>query len=106
MLRSWCKEKTRTVSSPSSIFRYLAKFHNIEQEKQRRSGKAFIPAPNEHLKAFAKINKELAAFSDFQDSENTVTSDMDATLISTNKIDALFSYKGYTAYQSRRVGMV
>ena len=106
MLRSWCKEKTRTVPSPSSIFGYLVKFHNIEQEKQRRPGKAFIPAPNEHLKAFAKINKELAAFSDFQDSENTATLDMDATLVATNKIDALFSYKGYTAYQSRRVGMV
>jgi len=99
LLRRWRKEKTRTVPSPSSIFRYLAKFHNIEQEKLRQPGRAFIPAPNEHLQGLVKINKELSAFSGFQNSESTATLDMDATLVSTNKIDALFSYKGYKAYQ-------
>ena len=106
LLRRWRKEKTRAVPSASSIFRYLEKFHNAEQEKLRQPGKAFIPAPNEHLQGFVEINKELSAFSGFQNSGSTATLDMDATLISTNKIDALFSYKGYTAYQSRRVGMV
>ena len=99
LLRRWRKEKTRTVPSPSSIFRYLAKFHNIEQEELRQPGRAFIPAPNEHLQGFAGINKDLAAFSGFQNTERTATLDMDATLVSTNKIDALFSYKGYKAYQ-------
>ena len=99
LLRRWRKEKTRTVPSPSSIFRYLAKFHSIEQEGLRQPGKAFIPAPNEHLQGLVKINKELSAFSGFQNSESTATLDMDATLVSTNKIDALFSYKGYKAYQ-------
>ena len=99
MLRRWRKEKTRTVPSPSSIFRYLARFHDIEQERLRQPGKAFIPAPNEHLQGLVKINKELSAFSGFQNSRSTATLDMDATLVSTNKIDALFSYKGYKAYQ-------
>lgn len=99
LLRRWRKEKTRTVPSPSSIFRYLAKFHNREQEKLRQPGKAFIPASNEHLQGLVKINKELSAFSGFQNSESTATLDMDATLVATNKIDALFSYKGYKAYQ-------
>ena len=99
LLRRWRKEKTRTVPSPSSIFRYLAKFHNKKQEGLRQPGKAFIPAPNEHLQALVKINKELAAFSGFQNSESTATLDMDATLVATNKVDALFSYKGYKAYQ-------
>lgn len=99
LLRCWRKEKTRTVPSPSSIFRYLAKFHNREQEKLRQPGKAFIPASNEHLQGLVKINKELSAFSGFQNSESTATLDMDATLVATNKIDALFSYKGYKAYQ-------
>ena len=99
MLRRWRKEKTRTVPSPSSIFRYLARFHDIEQERLRQPGKAFIPAPNEHLQGLVKINKELSAFSGFQNSGSTATLDMDATLVSTNKIDALFSYKGYKAYQ-------
>jgi len=39
LFRRWRKEKTRTVPSQSSIFRYLAKFHDIEQEKQRQPGK-------------------------------------------------------------------
>ena len=103
LLRRWRKEKTRTVPSPSSIFRYLAKFHNIEQEELRQQGKAFIPAPNEHLQGFVEINKELAAFSGFQSrcigTESTATLDMDATLVATNKLDALFSYKGDKAYQ-------
>jgi len=99
LLRRWRKEKTRAAPSASSIFRYLEKFHSAEQEKLRQPGKAFIPAPNDHLRGFVEINKELAAFSDFQNSGSTATLDMDATLVSTNKIDALFSYKGYKAYQ-------
>jgi hypothetical protein len=99
LLRRWRKEKTRAVPSASSIFRYLASFHDSKQEKQRQPGKAFIPAPNVHLQGFVEINKELAAFSSFQNSGSTATLDMDATLVSTNKIDALFSYKGFKAYQ-------
>ena len=51
------------------------------------------------MQGFAEINKEMAGFSSTQDSGSTATLDMDATLISTNKADALFSYKGYKAYQ-------
>ncbi len=99
LLHRWRKEKTRTVPSASSIFRYMERFHDIKQEKLRQPGKAFIPVPNKHLQGFVGINKALAAFSGFQNSGNTATLDMDATLISTNKADALFSYKGYKAYQ-------
>jgi len=94
LLRRWRKEKTRTVPSPSSIFRYLAKFHNKEQEGLRQPGKAFIPAPNEHLQGLVKINKDLAAFSGFQNSESTATLDMDATLVATNKVDYIATGKG------------
>jgi len=72
LLRRWGKEKTRTVPSPSSIFRYLAKFHNKEQEGLRQPGRAFIPAPNEHLQGFVKINKDLGAFSGFQNMETSI----------------------------------
>ena len=94
-MHRWRKEKTRAVPSASSIFRYLAAFHDSKQEKQRQHGKAFIPAPNVHLQGFVGISKDLAAFSSFQNFGSTATLDMDATLVSTNKIDALFSYKGY-----------
>jgi len=65
-LRRWRKEKTRALPSPSAIFRYLEMFHDIEQEKLRQSGKAFIPVPNKHLQGFVEINKEMAAFQVFK----------------------------------------
>jgi hypothetical protein len=99
LLRRWRKEKTRAVPSASSIFRYLAKFHDSKQEKLRQPGKAFIPTPNKHLQGLAGVNKDLAEFSSFQNTESTATLDMDATLVATNKTDALFCYKGYKAYQ-------
>jgi hypothetical protein len=39
----WRKEKTRRVPSRSSVFRYLAEFHDQGQELLRKPGKAFIP---------------------------------------------------------------
>ena len=36
-------KQVRTIPSPSSMFRYLANFHNEGQEKLREAGKAFIP---------------------------------------------------------------
>jgi hypothetical protein len=99
LLRRWRKERTRTVPSPSSIFRYLAQFHDEQQEGQRQPGKAFIPLSNEHLKGFAGINKDMAAFSSHRQSGQSATLDMDATLVATSKADALFCYKGYRSYQ-------
>ena len=99
LLRRWRKERTRTVPSASAIFRYLAQFHDAQQEGHRQGGKAFIPEANEHLSGFSGINKELAAFSSQQQAESSATLDMDATLVATNKADALFCYKGFRSYQ-------
>jgi len=43
MERRWPKEKLRFVPSPTAVFRYLEAFHDEEEEKKRRPGKAFIP---------------------------------------------------------------
>jgi len=99
LLRRWRKERTRTVPSPTSIFRYLAKFHNEGQEEIRQPGKAFIPAANAHLDALARINSDLSSFSHFQGAEKIATLDMDATLIASGKESALYCYKGYKSYQ-------
>ena len=99
LLRRWRKERTRTVPSPTSIFRYLAKFHNEDQEEIRQPGKAFIPAANAHLDALARINNDLSSFAHFQGSEKIATLDMDATLIASGKESALYCYKGYKSYQ-------
>ncbi len=99
LLRRWRKQRTRTVPSASAVFRYLAAFHDGEQEKQRQAGKAFIPEPNEHLSGFALVNSELAAMAHRQTIEKIATLDMDATLIGTYKAGALYCYKGFLSYQ-------
>jgi len=99
--RRWRKEKRRTVPSPSAAFRYLAKFHNAEQEKTRRKTnvKAFIPSPNKHLKGMKQINKDLSACMNKANIHKTATLDMDATLAKTTKKNALYCYKGFKSFQ-------
>src|SRR5512137_1390769 len=99
MERRWRKEHQRTVASPSALFRYLESFHDPEQEKKRQQGKAFIPAPNEHLQGLRKVNGAFVASMQKSHPEREATLDTDATLIETQKKEALFSYQGYKAYQ-------
>jgi hypothetical protein len=97
--RRWRKERSRTVPSASSIFRYLSSFHDADQEKKRVEGKAFIPVPNEHLRGLVKVNADMVAFMQFNNLQKVATLDQDATLVETTKQDALYSYKGFKAYQ-------
>jgi len=97
--RRWRKERRRALPSPSSVFRYLAAFHDPEQEKLREPSVAFIPVPNEHLQGFARVNKDLLAFVQSHSPQDTATLDMDATLVETDKSDAKFCYKGFKSYQ-------
>ena len=99
--RRWRKEKKRTVPSPSAAFRYLSKYHDTEQEKIRKQTnvKAFIPAPNAHLKGLMNTNKDMAACLNTANPNKTATLDMDATLAETSKKTALFCYKGFKSYQ-------
>lgn len=89
--RRWRKERKRSVPSPSAVFRYLSEFYDVEQEDARNKSeiKAFIPAANEHLKGFGKINKDMIASLNTVSVETTATLDMDATLAQT----------GFKAYQ-------
>jgi hypothetical protein len=97
LLRRWRKERTRAVPSPSAIFRYLAQFHDEQQQGHRQAGQALIPQANEHLSGFVGINKDLAAFSSLQQAQSTATFDMDATLVATSKADAVFCFKAARA---------
>lgn len=96
--KRWRKERTRTMPSSSVIFRYLSNFHDKEQEKLRVKRTSFIPAANEHLRAFSRINSELIGFEAVGKKEETATLDMDATLTETLKKDALYSFKKEQAY--------
>lgn len=95
----WRNKMKNTVASPSSIFRYLAYFHNQEEEKKRNNGTAFIPRANEYLTKFPAINSQLLYFMHKRHPIRHATIDMDATLAATNKKSALYNYKGYKSYQ-------
>ena len=101
MEQRWRKEKKRSVPSPSAAFRYLSKFHDPEQEKIREQAKvkAFIPGFNEHLKGLVKINKDMCAGLNAVNPIRTATLDMDATLVESDKRNALYCYKGFKSYQ-------
>ena len=97
--RRWRKERRRSVPSPSAIFRYLSAFHDPVQEELRETGKAFIPVANNHLRGFAKVNKDFLSFVQRHKPDKTATLDMDATLVETSKSEALFCYDGFRSYQ-------
>ena len=97
--RRWRKKHRRVVPSPSAISRYLEAFHNPGEEEKRDLHKAFIPAPNTHLAGLMEVNKDLIASIQSRSPKKEATLDMDATVDGTTKKSALFSYKGYKAYQ-------
>ena len=99
MERRWRKEHHRSVPSPSALFRYFEVFHDPEEEKKREPGKAFIPASNEHLQGLREVNRDFVGSIQKRYVEAEATLDIDATLVETQKKEALFSYQGYKAYQ-------
>lgn len=99
LARRWRKERSRTFPSPSAVFRYLATFHDPTQEAQRQPHTAFIPAPNEHLRALGLVNRDFVAFVQSRSPQEQATLDMDATLVGSQKEQALWCYQQYQAYQ-------
>jgi hypothetical protein len=99
--RRWRKEKKRSLPSPSAVFRYLSNFHDLKQEELRNKTevKAFIPAPNDHLKGLEQVNKDMCASLNLVNPHKTATLDMDATIVETSKKNASWCYKGFKSYQ-------
>lgn len=97
------KGRQRNTPSPSVVFRFLAEFHDADEEELRKHGTAFIPKPNEALLGLMKVNADLVAFMQSRRPESVATMDMDATIVQTYKQDALYSYKGVKSYQPLNV---
>lgn len=97
--RRWRKERGRTFPSASPIFRYLAAFHDPDEEARRPGGTAFIPAPNKHLLALRAVQRDFVAFVQGRSPQKNATLDMDATLVGSAKERALWCYDSYQAYQ-------
>lgn len=97
--RRWRKHRRRCFPSTTAIFRYLSAFHDSAQETLRKPGKAFIPAPNEHLRSLEKVIGDFVGAVHKHVKVRHATLDMDATLCETNKDEALYCYKGFKGYQ-------
>jgi hypothetical protein len=92
--------RVRNFPSESAIFRYLAGFHDPQQEVLRAtSEKAFIPSANQHLRGLGQVNTDFLAFVQTHKPRQHATIDMDATLVSTEKREAFFCYKKFKAFQ-------
>jgi hypothetical protein len=105
--KRWRKEKTRSVPSSSSVFRYLAEFHDRAQEGLREPGRAFIPLANEALKGLCEVNKDFIGFVQRNGIERRATLDMDATLVETEKANALrfHSYRTHSLFDLVRASI-
>jgi hypothetical protein len=97
--RRWRKERKRTFPSPPVVFRYLANFVNETKEGKRAMGQAYIPAPNEPLRALHQVNPDLLRFAQRKSPQVEATLEMDASIVETFKQNALFSYKGSQSFQ-------
>ena len=102
MEKRWRKSCKRGIPSPSAVFRYLSEFHEEEEEGRRQAeglGKAFIPKANRHLEGLYRVNSRIVEYVQKQKFMKTATLDQDATLVETNKAEALYGYKHFKAYQ-------
>jgi hypothetical protein len=97
------KERNRSVVSASSASRYLYHFHDPEQEKLRKEGACFIPVSNEYMGAIREVNGDFLGSVQKRSPQEVATLDLDATLVATNKREALYCYKGHKAYQPLQV---
>lgn len=96
------EQKTRrraTLPSPTTTFRFLDLFHDAAEQSKVAPGSAYIQTPNQHLRGLSKVVADLVAQAANICGLNEATIDADATLIETQKKQALVGYKGYKAYQ-------
>ncbi len=101
LLRQWRNGLRNTFPSPSAIFRYLGVFHDEDQERIRQAAesKAFIPLLNDYLSGLCDVNQEMLEFMQQHNPQEVATIDMDATIIPSQKSQALYSYKKCKGYQ-------
>jgi len=102
--RRWRKGRERAFPSRSAMRRYLEEFHDPAEEERRKAMRkagvlAFIPKPNAHLAGMAMVNKGLIEKIQRHAPASAATLDQDATLTQTSKLEALYCYKHFKAYQ-------
>ena len=74
--KRWRVERRRSVPSESAVFRYLERFHDVDEESKREDHRAFIPAPNGAMKGLRKVNADLVGFVQSRSPQTEATLDM------------------------------
>jgi hypothetical protein len=92
------RQHAGNVASASTVFRFLKQDGTTGLEP-RKQGSAYIPAAGRTVQQLCACNKDLLSSLWANRKCGPVTLDIDATVIETHKEDALYSYKGYAAYQ-------
>ena len=98
------KGRLRAFPSASAKRRYLNEYHDPSQKEAREAAleagvKAFIPAPNDHLRGLMALNAFVVGKVQQWSPSPVATLDMDATLIASQKREALYCYKHFPGYQ-------
>ncbi len=99
----WRKSTERKVPSVSALRRYLTAFCDASEKSENHVGQAFIPSRSPALEGLWKVNEDSISFLQRQSCKKTATLDMDATLIESQKKEALYCYKKFRAYQPLNV---
>jgi len=95
--------RMRTFPSPTAAFRYLDEFHDVEGERRRVEGAAYIPPTTDPLRGLRQVNAALIRQAQLQSPRSVATLDQDATLVEAAKREAKWSYKGFAGYQPLNV---
>ena len=100
----WRRPRTRSVPSNSALSRWFSKQHDPEQELRRAEGpRAFIPEHSPTVRGLERVNAVLLAYLNTQRPQRVATLDMDATVITTQKEQALYGYTGERSFQPHTV---
>ena len=57
--RRWRRQRSHTLPSPHAAGRWLAEFHDAEEEARREVGRAFIPVASRGVAGLWRVNGEL-----------------------------------------------
>ena len=95
--------RSRTFPASTQIYSFLEACHDESEEAKRVVRKAFIPAANGPLKSVRALNTLLVAQLQKRRPVTTATLDCDATLVSTQRKNALPCYKHFPALQPYNV---
>jgi hypothetical protein len=88
------------IPSVSASRSYMQVFHNAEEDEKRGQGYSYIPIENEKLSGFSLIHAHLFKVAYDLCPKKSITLDQDATLIPTERPEALYCYKKMKANEA------